>query len=144
MKKKINLKNSKFKLNTKVPVDEFCENFLYNEASGYYTNQIEFGKKGDFITSPTISNLFSEIIGIWIISAWENIGEPKKFNIVELGPGDGSLVSILIKVFKKFPKFYNSSKIYVILLTKMDYTNLSKKPPRRIFLKLNLLKFLRI
>ncbi len=119
MKKKINLKNSKFKLNTKVPVDEFCENFLYNEASGYYTNQIEFGKKGDFITSPTISNLFSEIIGIWIISAWENIGEPKKFNIVELGPGDGSLVSILIKVFKKFPKFYNSSKIYLYEKSKL-------------------------
>ena len=118
MKKKINLKNPKFKLNTKVPVDEFCENFLYNEASGYYTNQIEFGKKGDFITSPTISNLFSEIIGIWIISAWENIGQPKKFNIVELGPGDGSLVSILIKVFHQI-QLENKEQIFYHTKLKM-------------------------
>ena len=122
MKTKINLKNSNIKLNLKVPVDEFCEKFLYDKKSGYYTNNIKFGAKGDFITSPTISNLFSEIIGIWIVSAWESIGEPKKFNIVELGPGDGSLVSVLLKVFKKFPKFYNSSKVYLY-----EKSNLLKK-----------------
>ncbi len=122
MKTKINLKNSNIKLNLKVPVDEFCEKFLYDKKSGYYTNNIKFGANGDFITSPTISNLFSEIIGIWIVSAWESIGEPKKFNIVELGPGDGSLVSVLLKVFKKFPKFYNSSKVYLY-----EKSNLLKK-----------------
>ena len=122
MKTKINLKSSNIKLNLKVPVDEFCEKFLYDKKSGYYTNNIKFGANGDFITSPTISNLFSEIIGIWIVSAWESIGEPKKFNIVELGPGDGSLVSVLLKVFKKFPKFYNSSKVYLY-----EKSNLLKK-----------------
>ena len=48
-------------------------------------------KKGDFTTSPKISSLFSEMIAIWIISTWEKFGKPKNFNIVELGPGDGSL-----------------------------------------------------
>ena len=48
--------------------------------------KIPFGKTGDYITAPTISNLFSEIIAIWFISTWEKLGKPKKFNIVELRP----------------------------------------------------------
>ena len=51
-------------------------------------------EKGDFITAPGISYLFSEIIGIWIISTWHTMGKPKKFNFVELGPGDGTLTKI--------------------------------------------------
>ena len=70
-------------------------------------------KKGDFITSPKISNLFSEIIAIWIISCWELFGKPKNFNIVELGPGDGSLTKILLKSFKKFPEFNSIKKIFL-------------------------------
>ena len=62
--------------------------------------------------TPKISNLFSEMIAIWIISTWENFDKPKVFNIVELGPGDGSLMKILIDVFKKFPNFNNAKKIY--------------------------------
>ena len=42
-------------------------------------------KKGDFITSPNISRLFSEMIAIWIISYWKEIGSPKNFNLIELG-----------------------------------------------------------
>ena len=49
--------------------------------------------------------LFSEIIAIWIISTWELFGKPKNFNIVELGPGEGSLTKILLRSFKKFPEF---------------------------------------
>ena len=61
--------------------------------------QNPFGKKGDFITAPKISNLFSEMIAIWIVSTWEKFGKPKKLNIVELGPGDGSLIKILFRSF---------------------------------------------
>ena len=43
-------------------------------------------EEGDFVTAPTISNLFSEIITIWLISCWEKFGKPKSFNFVELGP----------------------------------------------------------
>ena len=57
--------------------------------------------KGDFITSPKISNLFSEMIAIWIVSTWETFGKPKNFNIVE-GPGDGSLTIFLLRSFKRF------------------------------------------
>ena len=105
---KIFFKNSKI-----LPVDKFFTNVLYDKKIGYYNSQIPFGEKGDFITSPKISYLFSEIVAIWIIACWESFGKPERFNIVELGPGDGSLMRILIKSFKKFPEFNSKKKIFL-------------------------------
>ena len=62
-----------------------------NQILDIITTEFLLVKNGDFITSPTISNLFSEILAIWIISTWEKFEKPKIFNLVELGPGDGSL-----------------------------------------------------
>ena len=73
-----------------------------------------FGKKGDFITSPNISILFSEMIAVWIISFWENLNYPKKFNLVELGAGNGEMMKVLISTFKKFPNFINSCNINIL------------------------------
>ena len=62
-----------------------------------------FGKKGDFITSPGISYLFSEMLALWIVAFWEHLERPKKFNVVELGPGNGELSQILIKTLSRDP-----------------------------------------
>ena len=96
-----------------IPLDKFVENALYNENYGYYSKKNPFGKSGDYITAPNISFLFSEMIAIWIISYWENLEKPKKFNIVELGPGNGDLCKVLIKTFKNFPDFYKNVKIFL-------------------------------
>ncbi len=100
-------------LNKLTPVDEFVEKILYEPNKGYYTKKIPFGGRGDFVTAPTISNLFSEIIGIWIISAWEKLDKPKIFNFIELGPGDGSLSKVLVETVKKFPEINKSINIYL-------------------------------
>ncbi len=114
-----------------LPVDEFFNNILFNKKFGYYYSKIPFGGSGDFITAPGISTLFSEIIGIWLISAWNTLGKPKKFNIVELGPGDGSLTKTLLKIFKKFPEFDNVTKIYLFeksdLLKNIQKKNINNK-----------------
>ena len=102
-----------FKKSKILPVDEFFKNVLYDNNLGYYTSRLPFGEGGDFITSPKISSLFSEIIAIWIISTWESFGKPKNFNIIELGPGDGSLTNVLLRSFKKFPEFNSSKKIFL-------------------------------
>ena len=96
-----------------LPVDDFFQKVLYDEKNGYYTTKQPFGKKGDFITAPKVSNLFSEIIAIWIISTWQLFGKPKKLNIIELGPGDGSLTKVLLKVFERFPEFNAAKKIHL-------------------------------
>ena len=106
--KKIFFKNSSI-----LPVDNFFKNVLYDKKYGYYSTQFPFGGRGDFITSPKISNLFSEIIAIWIISCWESFGKPKNFNIVELGPGDGSLTNILLRSFEKFPEFNSIKNLFL-------------------------------
>ena len=103
----------KFFNKNEMPIDKFFSNVLYNKKYGYYSKKIAFGKNGDFITAPGISFLFGEIIAIWIISYWEHLNRPKKFNLIELGPGNGQLSKIMIRTFKKFPKFFSSSNIFL-------------------------------
>ena len=124
------ISNKSFFNNSKVlPIDQFIENVLYNKKVGYYSSKIPFGKKGDFLTAPGISNLFSEIIGIWLISTWYTLDRPKNFNIVELGPGDGSLTKILLKIFQKFSTFNQATNIFLYeksnLLKKLQKKNIN-------------------
>ncbi len=120
-----------FKKSKTLPVDKFLNNVLYDEENGYYSSKLPFGKKGDFITAPSISNLFCEMVAIWIISTWEFFGKPKKLNIVELGPGDGTLTKILLNVSKKFPVFDSSKRIFLFeesrLLKKIQKKNIKNK-----------------
>ena len=107
MNKIINiLKEKKF-----MPLDQFINIALYDKKFGYYMKNNPFGKEGDFITSPSISNLFGEMLAIWCVAYWEHIGKPSKILLVELGPGDGSLCRALLKTFKQFKNFYNSLEI---------------------------------
>ena len=117
-----------FKKSKFLPVDRFFENILYDNRFGYYATKQPFGREGDFITSPKVSNLFSEVIAIWLINTWENLGKPKKFNFVELGPGDGSLAKTLLDTFKKFSEFNSIKKMY--LYEKSNY--LKKVQKRKI------------
>ena len=122
-----------FKKSKILPVDEFFKNVLYDNNLGYYTSRLPFGEGGDFITSPKISSLFSEIIAIWIISTWELFGKPKNFNIIELGPGDGSLTNVLLRSFKKFPEFNSTKKIFLY-----EESNYLKKIQKRNILDKNI------
>ncbi len=96
-----------------LPLDKFINFSLYDKKFGYYMKKNPFGKKGDFITSPNISRLFSEMIAIWVFSFWQNLGCPKKFNLIELGAGNGEMMKVMIESFKKFPIFYNSCNFYI-------------------------------
>ena len=66
-----------------IPLDQFINFALYNKKFGYYMKKNPFGKEGDFITAPNISRLFSEMIAIWILSFWQSLGSPKKFNLID-------------------------------------------------------------
>ena len=115
-----------FKKKKILPVDKFLQNVLYDKKIGYYSTKQPFGISGDFVTAPKISNLFSEIIAIWIISTWEFFGKPRNINIVELGPGDGSLAKVLLAVFKKFPDFNYAKKFYLYEVSNL-MKNMQKK-----------------
>ena len=103
-----------FKKNDIYTLDQFIEKSLYNKKFGYYMKNDPFGKKGDFITSPNISILFSEMIAIWIISFWEKLNCPKEFNLIELGAGNGEMMKAISSTFNKFPRFKDSCNIKIL------------------------------
>jgi len=122
----MNSLNKYFPKSKKISIDKFVSNALYDKNYGYYSKKISFGKNGDFITSPGVSSLFSEMIALWVIAFWEHIDKPKIFNIVELGPGNGQMCATLVRVFKKFPIFFNSVNIFLYEKSK-TLENLQKK-----------------
>ena len=96
-----------------ISLDKFIDIALYEKNFGYYMKKDPFGKRGDFTTAPNISRLFSESLAIWIISFWESIGSPKKFNLIELGAGNGEMMKDIVESLGRFPKFLQSSNIYI-------------------------------
>ena len=101
------------KNNFEISLDKFINFALYDKKKGYYMQKSPFGRKGDFITAPNISRMFSEMLAIWILGFWENLENPKKINLVELGAGNGEMMKILLETFKKFPVFFDSCNILI-------------------------------
>jgi len=119
------------KENTILTLDQYINEALYNKEMGYYMKNNPFRSDGDYITSPNISVLFSEMIAIWIISFWQNIKSPKKFNLIELGAGNGEMMNQILRTFNNFPKFKKCCKTYILeksnYLKKIQKKNLKNK-----------------
>ncbi len=113
-----------------LPLNEFINLSLYDKRFGYYMKKNPFGKEGDFITAPNISRLFSEVIAIWILNFWKSLGSPKKFNLIELGAGNGEMMKILLESFNNFPVFLSSCNFFIHekspTLTKLQKKKLTK------------------
>ena len=102
--------NLKFFKSSKIlPIDKFFKNVLYDRKFGIII-LIIFEMKEILLLCQKFCPVL-RIIAIWIISSWELFGKPKKFNIVDFG--DGSLMKILLKSFKKFPEFNSIKKIFL-------------------------------
>jgi len=102
-----------FERSKSISLDLYLDKVLYGKNFGYYQKKNPFGIKGDYITAPNISNLFCEMIAIWLVSFWENLKKPKNINFVELGPGNGDLCLVLLKTLKNFPEVLNSINIFL-------------------------------
>ncbi|MDC3119432.1 SAM-dependent methyltransferase [Candidatus Pelagibacter sp.] len=97
----------KINKSTNLSLDQFINWALYDKDSGYYMKQNPFGNEGDFITAPNITRLFSEIITIWLITFLKSLGSPKKFNLIELGAGNGEMIKVICETLKNFPEHLN-------------------------------------
>ncbi|KAM6905717.1 protein arginine methyltransferase NDUFAF7, mitochondrial [Lycodopsis pacificus] len=89
----------KIKATGPITVAEYMREVLTNPVTGYYVRNDMLGPDGDFITSPEISQIFGELLGVWIVSEWIGAGRPKQLQLVELGPGKGSLAVDVLRVF---------------------------------------------
>ena len=97
-----------------LPLAEYMHWCMADPKDGYYANQEAIGSKGDFITAPEISQMFGEMIGIWAVEAWEALGKPSPFNLVELGPGKGTLMSDLLRIGNAVPEFLKAAQVQMI------------------------------
>ena len=79
-------------------VHEYMQECLTNAHFGYYMKKRAIGQRGDFITSPEISQMFGELVGVWLVAMWEKLGSPSDFRLIELGPGTGSMLSDVLRV----------------------------------------------
>ena len=71
---------------------------LTHPTKGYYKGANPLGAQGDFITAPEISQMFGELIGFFFVSVWQQMGSPKEFTLLELGPGRGTLMADMLRV----------------------------------------------
>ncbi|MDN5249546.1 MAG: SAM-dependent methyltransferase, partial [Alphaproteobacteria bacterium] len=82
-------------------VAEYMNICLSHEKYGYYKTQKIFGQTGDFTTAPEISQVFGELLAIWLLTAWQQQNSPKKFILCEAGPGRGTLMYDLLRTITK-------------------------------------------
>ncbi len=87
---------------------------LHDPDFGYYATRPALGAGGDFITAPLISQMFGELIGVWAISAWEALGRPAALRLVEMGPGDGTLIGDVLRAARLSPAFLAAADVWLV------------------------------
>lgn len=78
---------------------------LHDPRDGYYAVRPAIRADGDFVTAPQVSQVFGELIGLWMVETWRQMGRPDPVFLVELGPGDGTLMEDLLRATRVEPDF---------------------------------------
>lgn len=114
--------------NGSISITDYMKIALLHPKQGFYRTHQPIGSLGHFMTSPEISQVFGELIGVWTINRWLEMGRPKKLSLVELGPGRGTMMNDLLRVSKAYPSFLKSIHIYFVeinsILSKIQKENL--------------------
>ncbi len=97
-----------------MPVNEYMALCLADPEHGYYTTRDPFGARGDFITAPEVSQMFGEMIGLWMAAAWKQMGAPENLRIVELGPGRGTMMKDALRAAKVMPAFCDAVVLHLV------------------------------
>lgn len=80
----------------------------------YYATRDPLGAGGDFTTSPEISQIFGELLGLWMAEVWHEMGRPAPVNLVELGPGRGTLMADMLRAARVLPEFLAAACVHLI------------------------------
>jgi SAM-dependent MidA family methyltransferase len=97
-----------------MPVGQFMAICLTDPQYGYYSGNDPLGASGDFTTAPEISQMFGELIGLWAATIWRAMGEPGAINLVELGPGRGTMMADIMRAVKLLPDFERAISIHLV------------------------------
>jgi SAM-dependent MidA family methyltransferase len=97
-----------------ISVQDFMHVCLYDAHHGYYRVREPLGRDGDFITSPEISQIFGELIGLWAVETWRAMGAPAQVSLIELGPGRGTLMADTLRASKVAPDFQKACSLHLV------------------------------
>ncbi len=97
-----------------MPVGEYMALCLTDARHGYYTTRDPLGAQGDFITAPEISQMFGELIGLWMAAVWKQMGAPENIRIVELGPGRGTMMKDALRAVQVMPAFGEAIVLHLV------------------------------
>jgi NADH dehydrogenase [ubiquinone] 1 alpha subcomplex assembly factor 7 len=97
-----------------ITVADYMATALDDPTHGYYRNADPLGAAGDFTTAPEISQLFGELVGAWLIDCWDQAGRPAPVNLVELGPGRGTLMADIMRVGRQVPDWTAAVSLHLV------------------------------
>ncbi|MCH9807943.1 MAG: SAM-dependent methyltransferase [Alphaproteobacteria bacterium] len=92
-------------------VSDYIHLCLFDPEHGYYRSRPAIGRRGDFITAPEISQTFGELIGLWSVAVWQQMGAPAAFHLIEYGAGRGTLMRDALRAARIVPQFMEAAKI---------------------------------
>lgn len=97
-----------------IPVSRYMGLCLGHPRHGYYITRDPLGAAGDFTTAPEISQMFGELLGLWAVAAWQQMGAPEPFRLVEFGPGRGTLMADALRAARLVPGFGAAARIHLV------------------------------
>lgn len=97
-----------------IPVSEFMSLALGHPEQGYYRTRDPLGRAGDFTTAPEISQIFGELIGLWCAAVWQQSGGRTPINLIELGPGRGTMMMDMLRAARSVPEFSDALSIHLV------------------------------
>ena len=97
-----------------MPIGEYMRLCLTHPEHGYYIKHDPIGAGGDFITAPEISQMFGELIGVWLATVWQQMGAPENVRLIELGPGRGTMMADALRAVKTAPAFLAAVVLHLV------------------------------
>jgi NADH dehydrogenase [ubiquinone] 1 alpha subcomplex assembly factor 7 len=97
-----------------MPVSEYMSLCLGHPKYGYYITHDPFGASGDFTTSPEISQMFGELLGLWSAAVWRQMGAPASVRLIELGPGRGTMMNDMLRAAYVMPDFRKALAVHLV------------------------------
>ncbi len=95
-------------------ISAFMTLCLYDPEHGYYPNRDPLGAAGDFVTAPEISQMFGELIGLWAVEVWREMGSPDPIQLIELGPGRGTMMLDVLRAARAVADFRRAARVHLI------------------------------
>jgi NADH dehydrogenase [ubiquinone] 1 alpha subcomplex assembly factor 7 len=97
-----------------MPLADYMQLALTHPQYGYYIARDPIGASGDFITAPEISQMFGELIGLWMVAVWQQMGSPENVRVIELGPGHGTLMIDAFRAAKIVKDFQAAIVLHLV------------------------------